>query len=234
MPQKVPTSFVPKQPVRTVKRPQARGPLSIFAVAALVLIVAAGILAGLVFGYEFYLKNQKEQKAQELEVFRESVEPQVVEELARLSQRLVIAQELISAHVAPSAIFSMLERDTVQGVSFSDFESKIGPSGDVELSMSGTAGDFNKLAYQAVVFRDNPYLRNQIFADISVGDGDGITFTFSGIVSSSLVRATGGNVNVEPNETLQNLFEGSEETEEDFTTITEEVEGDEEVINEEL
>ena len=234
MPQKVPTSFVPKQPVRTVKRPQARGPLSIFAVAALVLIAAAAILAGLVFGYEFYLKNQKEQKAQELEVFKESVEPQVVEELARLSQRLVIAQELIAAHVAPSAIFSMLERDTVQGVVFSDFESKIGPSGDVELSMSGTAGDFNKLAYQAVVFRDNPYLRNQIFGDIAVGEESGVTFSFTGIISSSLVRATGGVVDVAPNETLQNLFEGSGQVEDEFATTTEAVDIEGEVTEEEL
>lgn len=235
MPQKVPTSFVPKQPVRTVKRPQARGPLSIFAVAALVLIAASAILAGLVFGYEFYLKREKDLKAEELEVFKESVEPQVVEELARLSQRLVIAQELIGAHVAPSAIFSMLERDTVQGVSFSDFESKIGPSGDVELSMSGSAGNFNQLAYQAVVFRDNPYLRNQIFGDIAVGEESGVTFTFTGIVASSLVRATGGNVEVAPNETLQNLFEGSEEGPGDFATTTEEVDGgDEPVTDEEL
>lgn len=227
MPQKVPTSFVPKQPVRTVRRPQARGPLSIFAVAALVLILAAGVLAGGVFGYEFYLKQQKNQKSQELRVFQDSIDPQAIEELARLSQRLIIAQELLAAHVAPSSIFSMLERDTVQGVSFSNFSLTAAPSGDVELSMEGTAGSFNQLAYQSVVFRNNPFLRNQIFSDISVNEDGDVTFSFEGIVSSALVRAQGGQVDVAPNETLENLFEGEEEV---TATTSEEVLIDEEAL----
>jgi len=210
MPQKVPTSFVPKQPVRTVRRPQARGPLSILAVAALVLVGAAIVLAGLAFGYEFYLKQNKEEKTQELKVLQDSVEPQAVEELARLSQRLVISRELLNNHVAVSAIFSMLERDTVQNVSFDDFEIQTAPSGDVEVTMEGLAASFNALAYQSVVFRDNPFLRNQIFDDITVTDEGDVSFSFTGIVSSNLVRAKGGQVDVAPSQTLENLFEGAE------------------------
>lgn len=219
MPQKVPTSFVPKQPVRTVRRPKARGPLSIFAVAALVLVGAAVVLAGLVFGYEFYLKQNKQQKEEELKTLQASVEPQAVEELARLSQRLVISRELLNGHVAVSAIFSMLERDTVQGVGFQDFELITVPSGDVEIKMDGIATSFNALAYQSVVFRDNPFLRNQIFADTTVTEDGDVTFTFSGIVSSSLVSATGGQVDVTPNETLEALFE--EETGADAQSVEE-------------
>ena len=210
MPQKVPTSFVPKQPVRTVRRPQARGPLSILAVAALVLIGASIVLAGLAFGYEFYLKQNKEEKTQELKVLQDSVEPQAVEELARLSQRLVISRELLNNHVAVSAIFSMLERDTVQNLSFDDFEIQTAPSGDVEVTMEGLAASFNALAYQSVVFRDNPFLRNQIFEDITVTDDGDVSFSFAGIVSSNLVRAKGGQVDVAPSQTLENLFEGAE------------------------
>ncbi|GEM_PF-2103146 len=210
MPQKVPTSFVPKQPVRTVRRPQARGPLSIFAVAALVLIGASVVLAGLAFGYEFYLKQNKEEKTQDLKALQDSVEPQAVEELARLSQRLVISRELLDSHVAVSAIFSMFERDTVQNVSFDNFELQTAPSGDVEITMEGTALDFNALAYQSVVFRDNPFLRNQIFEDITVKDDGDVSFSFVGIVSSTLVRAQGGQIEVAPNETLETLFEGSD------------------------
>lgn len=219
MPQKVPTSFVPKQPVRTVRRPKARGPLSIFAVAALVLIGAAIVLAGLVFGYEFYLKQTKQQKETELNALQASVEPQAVEELARLSQRLVISRELLDNHVAVSAIFSMLERDTVQGVSFSDFELTTVPSGDVEILMDGVASSFNALAYQSVVFRDNPFLRNQIFEDTTVTEEGDVTFSFSGIVSSSLVNASGGQIEVTPNETLEALFEG--ESVEDVQSVEE-------------
>jgi len=210
MPQKVPTSFVPKQPVRTVRRPQARGPLSIFAVAALVLLGAAIVLAGLVFGYEFYLKQNKEEKTRELKVLQDSVDPQAVEDLARLSQRLVISRELLNSHVAVSAIFSMLERDTVQDVSFDDFELNTAPSGDVEITMEGTAATFNALAYQSVVFRDNPFLRNQIFGDITVTDKGDVSFSFEGIISSSLVRAQGGQIEVVANEALEALFEGGE------------------------
>lgn len=211
MSQRVPTSFVPKQPVRTVRRPQARGSLSIFAVAALALAGAAVVLSGFVFGYEFYLKQSKSKKTEELKVLQASVEPQAVEELARLSQRLVVAQELLAGHVAVSSIFSMLERDTVQGVSFEGFELQTAPSGDVELAMEGIAESFNALAYQSVVFRENPFLRNQIFEDVTVAENGDVTFSFTGIISSNLVRAQGGQIDVAPNETLENLFEGGEE-----------------------
>lgn len=194
-----------------MRRPQARGSLSIFAVAALALAGAAVVLSGFVFGYEFYLKQSKSKKTEELKVLQASVEPQAVEELARLSQRLVVAQELLAGHVAVSSIFSMLERDTVQGVSFEGFELQTAPSGDVELAMEGIAESFNALAYQSVVFRENPFLRNQIFEDVTVAENGDVTFSFTGIISSNLVRAQGGQIDVAPNETLENLFEGGEE-----------------------
>ena len=211
MPQKVPTSFVPKQPVRTVRRPRVRGPLSIFAVASLVLFFAAVLLAGVVFGYEFFLKQSRDAKAGELQTIQNSVEPQAVEDLARLSQRLVIARELLEDHVAVSAVFSMLERDTVQSVTFEGLELVTIPSGDVEITMQGRAQNFNALAYQSVVFRDNPFLRNQIFEDITVTEEEDVTFTFTGIISSTLVRAQSGQVvQVAPNEVLESLFEGED------------------------
>jgi len=210
MPQRVPTSFVPKQPVRTVRRPQARGSLSILAVASLALVGAAVVLSGLVFGYELYLKQSKNKKTDELKALQNSVEPQAVEELARLSQRLVIAKELLAGHVAVSSVFSMFERDTVQGVSFEGFELQTAPSGDVEIAMGGIAESFNALAYQSVVFRENPFLRNQIFEDITVTEDGDVTFSFTGIISSNLVRAQGGQIDVTPNEALESLFEGGE------------------------
>jgi hypothetical protein len=210
MPQRVPTSFVPKQPVRTVRRPQVKGPLNIFAVAALALLGAAIVLAGLVFGFEVYLKQVKSERTADLKVVQDSVDPQAVEELARLSQRLVIAKELLNNHVAVSAVFGMFERDTVQNISFDDFELQTAPSGDVELKMKGVAATFNALAYQAVVFRENPFLRNQLFGNITVTEEGDVTFTFEGIVSSTLVRAQGGSIEVAPNEALDALFNGGE------------------------
>lgn len=221
MPQRVPTSFVPKQPVRTVRRPQAEGPLNIFAVAALALLGAAIVLAGIVFGFEVYLKQIKDSKTQDLKVVQDSVDPQAVEELARLSQRLVVAQELLDNHIAVSTIFGMFERDTVKNISFDDFELQTAPSGDVEIKMKGVATTFNALAYQAVVFRENPFLRNQLFGDITVTDDGDVTFSFEGIVSSTLVRAKGGQAEVTANETLDALFNGAELPINDGETPTE-------------
>jgi len=226
MPQKVPTSFVPKQPVRTVRRPQTKSSLSVFAVAAIVILGASIVLSGIVFGYELYLKQSREVKTQDLRVFQDSVEPQVVEELSRLSQRLVISRDLLNSHVAVSAIFTMFERDTVRNVSFDDFELKTAPSGDVEIKMKGTASTFNALAYQSVVFRDNPFLRNQIFGDITVTDKETVSFSFEGIVSSTLVRAQGGQVETLSND-LETLFE------EEVLPVEEEPVADEPVVEEE-
>ena len=192
MPQRVPTSFVPKQPVRPVRRPSVQGPLDIFAVAALVLLSASLILSGMAFGYKWYLEREKGQKTEQIRTLQHTVDRLGVEELGRLAQRLVIAQELLAGHIAPSALFSLLERDTVQGVQFTEFAMEVAPSGDVDIILEGRARSVNTLAYQSQLFGRNPFIRNQIFSDIDTLETGLVSFAFSGTVSRNLVRAMAG------------------------------------------
>jgi len=191
---KVPKSFVPKQPVASVRRSRASNrSSSIFSAAALVIFVASIALGGMAFGYEFLLKQEKESKNNELSVLKESVDRSIVQSLARLSSRLVAADQLLSIHVAPTALFSLLEQDTVQGVQFTDFQMVLNDEGDTELQLNGVAKTFNTLAYQSQRLSQNPHLRNQIFGDIAVeetGTGaDFISFSFTATVSRDLLVA---------------------------------------------
>lgn len=200
---KVPKSFVPKQPVASVRRPRmSNRSSSIFSVAGGVIFAAAVALGGLAFGYEFLLKQERDGKNQELALIKESVDRSVVEELARLSTRLTSAEDLLNKHLAPTALFSLLEQDTVQGVRFTDFQMQLTETGDTELELSGAAQNFNTLAYQSQRLSQNPHLRNQIFGDITVEEtesgADFISFSFTATVSSDLLTARNSIVIPEP------------------------------------
>lgn len=189
MPSKVPTSFVPKQPVRTVRRPQSGG-LNILGIFSLFILGGVVALSGAVFGYNLYLTQQKNAKAAEVERLRTGADSALIEELTRLSKRLVVGKDILANHVAPSSVFSFLERDTVDGVRFNDFDLEISPNGEGKLTMKGTAKDFNALAFQAKTFGKNIFLRNQIFSDISVSEETGeVNFVFDATLSKDFLLA---------------------------------------------
>lgn len=239
---KVPKSFVPKQPVASVRRPRASNrSSSILSVAGLVIFVAAIALGGLAFGYEFLLKQEKEGKNQELSILKESVDRGVVEELARLSSRLSSAEELLDNHLAPTALFSLLEQDTIQGVQFTDFQMQLTEDGDTELQLNGIAADFNTLAYQSQRLSQSPHLRNQIFGDITVEEtdtgADFVSFGFTATIARDLLLARNSIVlpeapvvEEEPEET--STTEG-EELPVDTESTAEEAPGEESVEEEE-
>lgn len=190
MPSNVPKSFVPKQPVRSANRPKANQSLNVFSMASLVLLIAAAILAGAVFGYSLLLEREKSQKTEELTQIQQSVDQAAVEDLVRFGHRLTAAQEILNNHLTPSALFAVLERDTVSGVQFSDFQYQIGDEGEIAITLQGLAESFNTLAYQSQVLSQNPFLRNQIFADTSVeGETESVSFSFSATVSDELILA---------------------------------------------
>ena len=190
MPSKVPTSFVPKQPVRTVRRPQSGG-FNILGIGSLAILGIVIALAGAVFGYNLYLEQQKKVKAAEVESVRTAADNALIEELTRLSKRLVVGKEILSNHITPSSVFAFLERDTVAGVGFEEFSLDISPNGEGQLSIKGVAKDFNSLAFQSKVFSKNIFLRNQLFSDISVSEETGeVNFVFDALVSKEFLLAS--------------------------------------------
>ena len=168
------SSFIPKKPVSPVSMRQTRSkPVGFLLVLSSVVLVATALLAGGLFGYGIYLKNDLVLKQEALKIAKRDLQPALVQEIRRVDARLRHSQQLIENHLALSPVFSLLERSTLTSVQFTNFAYVFNPEGGVTLELSGIAPSFAALALQSDVLYGNPTTYKSVeFATVNL-DAEG-------------------------------------------------------------
>ena len=161
-------TFLPHEAVASsaVRRSSGGGLAELFLLVSVLLFVVSGALAVGVFLYTQYLGSSNASKLSQLNAAEASFDPSLIEQLTRLDTRMTAAQALLSAHLAPSELFSMLQSSTVQDISFSSLTLDATNPQQITLTMEGVAGSVNSIALQAQVFSQSGIIQNPIFSDI--------------------------------------------------------------------
>lgn len=188
LPPTIPTSFVPKQPVATSARPRRSG-TNVFLVISGTVVVISMVLAAGVFGYEFYLKNARDQKTADLDEAQKAVNLDTVEEFIRLKNRLNTVETLLDRHIALSEFFDTLEARTLQTVRFSGLSVAVEEDRTAEIQMEGVARSFNALAAQSSAIASEKRIKRAIFSDIAVNKNGTVGFTLTATVDSRLITS---------------------------------------------
>jgi len=151
-------------------------------------IFAVSVIAAVgVFGYKFYLRYSIDKMKGELEIARIDVEPDTVAELVRINNRIHSTKDLIAGHFVLSPFFEFLEASTATTVRFTDIDYLTSEEGGIQVTLAGEANNYGALALQADIFKDSPYLTNQLFSDLKLDDQGNVLFTFNARVSSELL-----------------------------------------------
>ncbi|HEV3244873.1 MAG TPA: PilN domain-containing protein [Candidatus Paceibacterota bacterium] len=178
-------TFLPHEAVTTVPARRAGGGLSeLLLLVSIILFIVSAALAGGVFLYDQYLQNSNASKLSQLQSAQAAFDPALVQQLTRLDSRMSSAESLLSAHLAPSQFFSMLDQSTVQDVSFTSLSYNATNPRQVTLTMTGVAGSVNAIALQAEVFSQSGVITNPIFSNIDA-EQDGVHFNFTALVNPS-------------------------------------------------
>lgn len=201
VPPTIPTSFVPKQPLDGRRRSQ--GGTNYFLIISLGFLGLAVLAAGLVFGYEYYLKSMKQARAAELAAATAAINEDTVEEFVRLRDRFVSAQELLDKHIVLSRFFSLLESITAVNVRFFSLDLAVGEGGATRIEMEGVARSFNALAAQSAAFASQKDIRRAIFSDISVNQNGTVSFLLTAELDPDLVRLPKAAVSTTPPPTTE-------------------------------
>lgn len=183
----IPTSFVPKQPVKPGARYTSNGgnPFMMIAVGLLVLAIAG---AGAVFGYQKYLEGVRDAKRSQVEEVRNNINSQVVEDFIRTRDRFTAAQDLLNNHVAVSQFFDLLESLTLQSVRFDGLSFTLAEDRSAEIEMEGVARSFNALAAESSAFASEKRIKRAIFSDIAVDPATRVvTFSLSAVLEPTLL-----------------------------------------------
>ncbi|MEK7175881.1 MAG: hypothetical protein AAB695_00710 [Patescibacteria group bacterium] len=145
----------------------------------------SAILALAVFGYGFYLKSSIASMTTALEQGRALLEPEKVDELIRLDNRLNSTGELIKNHLLLTPLFKFLESSTIKNVRFTEFNYAATVNG-LELSMRGEARSYAALAQQAELLNKSGYLKDISFSDLTLDEKGNVVFFFRAFADQNM------------------------------------------------
>jgi hypothetical protein len=192
------SSFIPKQPVGdTVKktyRPRRGGRFHFSTFITFIIFILSLVATGGEFLYLQFLQQSVAGKNESLSRAREAFQPTLIRDITRLDTRINVATEVLSKHIAPSAIFDILGSLTLEKVQLSNFQYRIDTAGLVALSMSAVAKDFNGIALQADAFGKSPDVKNPIVSNLALS-GDNVTFAVTMNLDPSIVVYKGSIAN---------------------------------------
>lgn len=188
------SSFIPKAPITpnagphdtTVKQPGVKRTRTLMGVIGKLIFTLTILAAVGVFGYRFYLNYRIENMGVELTNARAELDPDTIEELLDLNDRLNVAQSLISRHQTLSTLFTYLEESTQPSVGLVSFEYMNTKEG-LELLIRGEAEGYAALAAQADLWGENTSLREQTFSDLILNERGNVVFSFKALVDPSFV-----------------------------------------------
>lgn len=186
MEERVKTSFIPKTSLQTPEARHTSGnPVALANLVCGVLLVLSIVGAGAMYAFLQYTNSQITAKEQSLSLSSQAFEPSTIEELSRLDTRIQVAEGLLTTHLAPSKLFDDLENLTLASVTYNNFNYSVVSPGNVVLTMSGEAANFNSVALQSDSFAKSSIITDPIFSNVNVDSQGTVTFDFTGIINTA-------------------------------------------------
>ncbi len=194
MESKITSSFIPDQmpgsaPKGSSVSRAANGGVDILVVIAIVIFAATVALSAGVFLYDKYLTANSAAKSEQLQRERKLLEPATVRVLMRLDKRLSAASAVLSAHTAPTSLYTLLEDLTLESVYFKNLDYSSSKDGNITIKMQGKAQSVNGVALQADVFGKNRAIINPIFSNLNLVV-DGVEFEVTTEVDRKALKYT--------------------------------------------
>ena len=215
MSENINVSFIPKKTLARGEKSRKRPLFGIsFLISMLIALASIGFAAS-----EYYsvhtLMTERDAKVQELVEYLEDLEKrnvlQKIKNVERFTRQVVVAEGLLSRHIAPSHIFAIIEETTPKQVSYGNFTYSR-DDGSVSISMRGRADSYAILAATSLMYKAEPRLLGVELSGISFNQEGGVDFTFMGKLDPSIIGFMSeyrkdGAVD---NEEIQDILEGHE------------------------
>lgn len=184
------TSFIPKKPVATPGPSSASNRLAginFFTLLATVIFLAAILFAAGLFMYKLTIEQRIEAQLATLDKVRQSFEPNFIAQATRLNSRIEAAESILESHIAPSAIFEILEESTLQTVALSSFVFRDNVEGQVVVEAKGEGDSFRSIVLQSDEYGRSGYMRDVLFGGLAPNERGNVNFTFEAVIDPRLV-----------------------------------------------
>jgi hypothetical protein len=118
---------------------------------------------------------------------REAFDPELINKIVRLDNRINTAKKLLEDHIAVSYFFDLLEKTTLKTVRFKDFSIEYLSKDKITVSMKGQAQGFVAVALQSDKFSSDSLFKNTIIGDIALEPAGTVSFSVISSVDPSVL-----------------------------------------------
>lgn len=183
------SSFIPHDAGKPLnaRRLSEGGISDLIFILAIIALAASCALAGAVFLYQQYLQSTSASDLAQLERARSQFEPALVEQLTRLDDRMLAAESVLNTHIAPSALFNVLNQVTLKTISFSSLDFEASDQHHIQVKMQGVAQSVNSIALQADLLSKSAVFTSPIFSSID-RQRDGVHFALTALVNPAALN----------------------------------------------
>ena len=198
MDSKIPTSFIPKDTIRTDLRPK-REPVGILSIIALLILAGALVYLAGVYVYRYMTYNDINNPCatsaggsgscglrESLNIETQSFERSKLESLKRLDTKLKNGTSVLNNHVSLAPLFSLLCTITNQNIQYQKFQFD-----STGITINGIAKSYEDIAFQQKVLTTDAtaikMIRNFSFSDFGIDPKGQVSFKLTLVVDPSLL-----------------------------------------------
>jgi len=192
------TSFIPKKQVAAAASASGSGPaISFSTLLSSVIIIAVLLFSVGLFLFRLTVESTIEQQYETLKRVGESFDQNFIGQATKLNNRIGASQKILDNHLAPSAIFKLLEEFSLQTVSFNSLEFSDNVDGKILIKGSGEGDSFASVVLQSDEFGKTGFMRDVLFSDLQPNVAGNVNFTFESTLDLDLILYSRGVVPVE-------------------------------------
>jgi len=162
----------------------ARFPWQLLIFSLAILGVTLASYFGMVFGLMPYLNSQLNGVNAQIDNLEKTVNKQQQENLINLYSQLTNIQDLLGSHVASSALFDDLEKNTYSQIYYTRLSLSLIEN---KLEIQGIAPNFNVLSQQLDSFKKSPLLGN-VLLESAKSTTDGISFLIQAVLGPNALK----------------------------------------------
>ena len=171
------SSFIPHDagtPV-SARRGSSGGIGDLALMFAILLFAAAGALSVAVFIYNQYETTIAAKDLSSLKQAEGQIQPDLIDQLQRLDDRIHAGQTILAAHTAPSVFFDIFDQVTAKTIAYNSLQFDASDPSKILLTMDGVGKSVNSIAFQADLLAKSGAFIAPIFSNLD-HQKDGVHF----------------------------------------------------------
>jgi len=154
--------------------------------AIMVMIFFLTLLLTLgIYGYKWATAKAIATVQSELKSAEASIDIETIDSMVAFSKKLSAAREVVMRHKVISNFLTLLSDNTIQSVSYDDFNYSLGSDGQLTVVLKGKALDYASIALQDSIFSELKEIKSIKFGDLSLIEGGRVSFSLNVSVDSN-------------------------------------------------